>query len=146
MRFTTKYRHNKRKLEEEIRSIEDAYAPSLKKLTGEEYQIEAASMMGESEYAREMLEELESFEAEKRARRWGVIIERDWYNPDHRAFGSNRLLLEADGRFRVFHAIRDAKRESIKWWVTVVIMPILTILMGLTGAVIGVLAFLHKKC
>jgi hypothetical protein len=146
MRFTTKYRHEKYKLEKEIRGIEDAHALALKKATGDEYHIAVADMMSESEYAREMLEELESVEAEKRAKRWGVIIEPAWYNPDHRSLGLNRLVLESEGRLRVARAVRDAKRESIKWWVTVVIMPILTVLMGLTGAVIGVLAFLHKKC
>jgi len=140
MHFTSQYRREKKKLEKEIAAVQKAYAPSLKGKTGEDLQAELAAMWGESEWAEVSLEELETWQIEKKARKWGITIEPTWYETN----AANHPTLDDRNRAKVSRLIKDARRENIKWWVAI-ITQILGTLTGIIGALIGLAAFLSRR-
>jgi len=138
--FRSQYSRRKRKLEADIAEVRRAYAPSLKGKTGEDLEMELRSMHAETEWEEAVLEELETQQVEKKAKRWLITIEPSFYDTD---VLSNNVLYKYS-REKVLRMVRDARRENIKWWVGVV-TPILGAVTGILGTIIGLLAFLKKR-
>jgi hypothetical protein len=130
----------RRKLQAEIAKIEAAYAPSLRKLKGEEAQIEYAEMRGETQWAEITLQELESEAVERKAEKWGITIDLSLFETNM----ADHLVLDKANRTKVLRLVRAARRENVKWWVGI-IAPILGALTGVIGSAIGILAFLHRR-
>jgi hypothetical protein len=93
----------------------------------------------EAQGAENELAELESYRIRRRADRWGVEV------PDD-------VLVEAeDGGFyvganyqpRIKRQIREARRESIKFWIGLFVQ-VMAALTGIAGAIIGILSFLRR--
>lgn len=143
MRFVSQYHADKRKLEAEIRAIENAYAPSLKGKTGDEYEAEVAAMMGETEWARIALDDLETSHIEKLASKWGVEIDPSLYSDRFVGLTRRHSILDHISRPKVLRLIKVARRESVKYWVGIA-AQIIGMVTGLIGVTIGLLALLKK--
>ena len=94
-----------------------------------------------SELDEQGLVEEESDRLRQQAKRWGVEI------PDEFLVHAEDDSLFIGGAYheRMALKIRDAKRETIKFWVGSVAIPLLGALTGLAGAIIGILSFLKRR-
>lgn len=77
----------------------------------------------------------------KLANKWEVEIPADaWVSNRY----ENTRYIYAGAQVKLRRSIRDARRESVKWWV-LLLTPIVSALTGLAGALIGLLGYLLKK-
>lgn len=140
MKFQSHYRRDKQKYEAEIAAIELAYAPRLKACKGDQLEAELGAMHAEIQWAEIGLEELETEQVEKLAKKWNVVIDSSLYETNF----NNRRVLEKESRAKALLLVRNARREEIKWWMSVII-PIVGTITGLIGTTIGLLAYLRRS-
>jgi hypothetical protein len=129
-------RMERRRIEREIDAINAKFQPMLDaaKDAGEESHIVQAWHYETEEWDEE-LGRLLSKRVEKQARWWGVDIPEDHWT-ESRYEGYRYIGYGAQTKLR--RAIRDARRDSARFWVQVLVMPLIALL-SLTIALIALL-------
>lgn len=84
------------------------------------------------------LVERESERLRRQAHRWGVEITDDVLATAE----DGSLFIGAPHHTRIALKIRDARRETIRFWAGVLV-PLVTALTGLTGTILGILSLLR---
>lgn len=123
-----------RRLRRQLRDLEEHYQPLLEDASGDNEQRLLSEWDYESQWAESELARYESANLRKLADRWSVeapASEQDmrtgeWYIPHA-------------GRLKLRREIRDAKRESIRWWIQVVVTPLIALVSSIV-ALISLLA------
>ena len=122
-----------------VRELDRSFAPEAAKARGEEKQAILAEWGYEVSVPNAELAQLESVQLRSLARRWYVDCpsqERDYQTGTFYIPDSLRMKLRRD--------IRDARRESIRWWVQVFVMPLIGLLGVITALISVSLAYLLK--
>jgi hypothetical protein len=132
----------KRWLKGVLREIEARYRPRMKAAKGEheEEGIHLEWSEEDHEFSSE-LEFLESRRVLRRAYKWEIDVPTGdgmWTSDQY----DNTRYLTFHAQRKLRRAIRDARRESVKWWMQL-ILPILSLLVALVGAMIGLLSYLN---
>ena len=95
------------------------------------------------------LADLETDQLVRRARWWGIQIPQNqsWWMEDEGFEGElingvrqGKFYLTEFGKAGVSKLIQDERRKSIEWWVTVVIVPILSTVIGVLGLLVAYVA------
>lgn len=95
------------------------------------------------------LKQLETKQINRRATKLGIKIPTDdkevWYT--QMVSGEDGpeavAVYSQEGKRRMGRLIRDERRSNVEFWIKI-LSPIIAALTGLTGAIIGLLAFLKK--
>jgi hypothetical protein len=131
------------RLRQEIRSLAEHFLPLADAARGIDEQRIAAEWQSESQWPEHGLAELEMRRLRKLAMRWKVDMppisdpaSYVWSDPQ-----TGHSYLQPEAHVKLRRAIRDAKRETIRFSVQVIVMP----LIGLIGAAIGLVSVLRRK-
>ena len=119
-----------RKLRRNIRELENHFEPLAADAKGDHEQAILTEWSFEARWPESELAQHESVKLRKLARRWNVDTpssEQDhqtghWYIPD-----AQRAKLRRD--------IRDARRESVQWWIQVAVMPLIALVSSVTALI-----------
>ena len=107
------------------------YRPLADKARGQEQHDIVAEWHFESQWPISELGELETERLRRLAHRWNVDCPPPEENRD-----TGRVYIPDDLRRNLRRDIRDARRESIRWWIQVVVMPLIALL-GVTTALLS---------
>ena len=119
-----------RALRGDVRELDDHFRSLAANTTGNEEQAILTEWEFELRWPRNELAQLESARLRRLAYRWNVdspsSVQDDqtghWYIPD-------------EPRKKLRREIRDARRESIRWWIQVVVMPLIALLSSATALI-----------
>lgn len=109
----------------------------------EEMPIELKLLLHRSE--RE-LDELETSRLVRKARRRGIKFpsESSWWYEDNDYEGREVHYLTDIGKAGVSRLIREDRRASFEWWVSKVIVPLLTALISVLGLIVALVSVSKK--
>jgi hypothetical protein len=116
---------DRRQLEAEIEKIDAKFQPLLDAADASQEPHVHQAWNYETDELQEELARLSGKRLEKQARRWNVDIPEECWTESR--FSGYRFI-GFGGRAKLGRAIRDARRESVRWWVQVLIMPLIALL------------------
>lgn len=131
----------RRSLERQIEEINRRFQPRMAaaKTDQEEHHIDQEWVEAIEQYQVSM-GVLKTKRLIKLANRWEVEIPSGaWTNDRY----ENVRYIAPPHQIKLRRSIRDARREAVKWWVQL-LTPIISVLTGLAGALIGLFTYLRK--
>jgi hypothetical protein len=124
-----KTRRRVRQIRKQIRDIEASYREQLK-AAGADPNDDAhmSELYSELEWPDSELAQIESVRLRRLAERWN--IEAPNYTEDSR---TGHWTIPYKDRRKLKREIRDARREAIRWWIQVAVMPLIALVSSITA-------------
>lgn len=119
-----------RALRKSISDLRDEFGSRVNAAKGDEEQNLLAEWSFEAAWPETELAEIETGKLSSQAYRWNIDVPASI--EDHRTGYS--YIPDAERR-KLKRAIRDARRESIRWWVQVLVVPLIALVSSVTALV-----------
>ena len=119
-----------RKLRREVHELDSRYGRWASETKVEERQDILAEWSFKVQWPKSELAQLESARLRRLARRWNV----DSPSSEHDC-QTGRWYIPDAPRGKLRREIRDAKRQSIKWWIQVVVVPMIALVSSATALI-----------
>ena len=119
-----------RELRRAVREIDDRFKPLADRARGEEQQAILAEWAFNLEWPNSKLAELETRRLRRLALRWHV----DSPSPEH-DYDHGCWYIPDEPRKRLRRDIREARREIIRWWIQVVVVPLMILVSAATALI-----------
>ena len=118
------------KLRRDIRELDKHFRPLAADAKGDHEQDILSKWSFEEEWPKSELAEHESAKLCKLARRWNVDTPSSESDPR-----TGRWYIPDAQRVQMRREIRDVRRESVKWWIQVVVMPLIALVSSVTALI-----------
>ena len=120
------------KLRREIRELDKHYGPLAADAKGDHEQDILSQWSFEEQWPKSELAEHESAKLRKLAHRWNVDTPSSESDPR-----TGRWYIPDAQRVQMRREIRDARRESVKWWIQVIVIPLIALISALTTLILS---------
>ena len=119
-----------RKLQRDVRKLDNHYRPLASDAKGDDKQAILSEWEFEELWLRSELAQHESDKLRKLAHRWNVDTPSSESDPR-----TGRRYIPNALRAKLRREIRDVRRESVGWWIQVVVMPLIALVSSVTALV-----------
>ena len=119
-----------RKLQRNIRELDNHFRPLVADAEVDRKREILDEWSFEAQWPKSELAELESAKLRRLAHRWNV--DRPSSELDHQT--GRRYIPDAQ-RAKLRRETRDARRESVRWWIQVVVMPLIALVSSATALI-----------
>ena len=119
-----------RALRRNLNELRDDYGPKVDAANGDAEQALLAEWSFEAAWPESELAQIESAKLHRQAYRWN--IEAPASSQDTQ---TGHWYIAHAARTALKREIRDARRESIRWWVQVVVMPLIALVSSVTALI-----------
>ena len=119
-----------RALRKSISDLRDDFGPKVDAARGHEEQHLLAEWSFEAAWPESELAQIETARLSRQAYRWNIDVPAS--TQDHQ---TGHWYIEDAERRKLKRAIRDARREGIRWWVQVLVMPLIALISSITALV-----------
>ena len=119
-----------RKLRLEIRELDNHFEPLATKATGREQEAIMGEWSHEAQWPRSELAQIESARLRRLAHCWNLEVP-----PNEQDDQTGRRYITDGPRRKLRREIRDARRESIRWWIQVVVLPLIALLSSIVAVI-----------
>ena len=120
----------RRELRRTVREIDNWFKPLADSATGDDQQAILVEWAFNLEWPNSKLAELETRRLGRLARRWNV----DSPSPEH-DYDNGCWYIPDEPRKKLRRDIREARREIIRWWIQVVVVPLMILVSAATAVI-----------